>query len=142
MRDSISDLCKEITSGVLPLLLPTQNNLARIDPGIDCFCLNPTSTDPHMLEKFTFLGYFLGWSLRNKGGLAIDLPLCLWRRILKGSQGYTYTLNDLHEMDVYRAEMLTTMRYDASQQESDELFAELYSDFTFTAYFGTNADNE
>ena len=59
-----------------------------------------------MLKKFTFLGYFLGWSLRNMGGLAIDLPIAFWRRICKGSQAYVYTLEDLQEMDLFRAEML------------------------------------
>ena len=122
MRDAISNLCKEITSSVLPLLIPTANNIARMEPGMDCFRLNPTSTESFMLEKFTFLGYFLGWSLRNKGGLAIDLPLCLWHRILKGSQGYVYTIEDLREMDVFRAEMLTQMRQHAKELDSDEAF--------------------
>ena len=75
-----------------------------------------------MLNKFTFLDYFLGWSLRNKGALAIDLPLCLWKRILNGSQGYVYSVEDLREMDVFRAEMLTQMRQHAKELDSDEAF--------------------
>ena len=37
MRDAIGNLCVEIMSGVLPLLRPTSNNLARIEPGMDCY---------------------------------------------------------------------------------------------------------
>ena len=66
MRDAISNLCSEITSQtILPLLVPTANNFARMEPSMDCYSFNSSSTEPHMLEKFTFLGYFLGWSLRN-----------------------------------------------------------------------------
>ena len=57
-----------------------------------------------MLDKFTFLGYFLGWSLINMGALAIDFPMCIWRRIVK--RNYIYTIEDLRELDVFRAEML------------------------------------
>ena len=109
---------------------------------MDCFRLNPTSTESFMLEKFTFLGYFLGWSLRNKGGLAIDLPLCLWHRILKGCQGYVYTIEDLREMDVFRAEMLTQMRQHAKELDSDEVFNVFYDGYTFTAVLGNDNEDE
>ena len=107
MRDSISNLCSEIMSDVLPLLQPTANNLARVEPGMDCYQLNPNSVQPYMLKKFTFFGYFLGWSLRNMGGLALDLPIAFWRRLCKGSQNYVYTVKDLRSMDVFRADMLS-----------------------------------
>ena len=107
MRDAISNLCAEVMSDVLPLLRPTGNNIARTEPSMDCFQLNSKSNQPHMLKKFTFLGYLLGWSLRNLGGLSIDLPLAFWRRVCKGSQIYTYTIEDLREMDCHRAEFLS-----------------------------------
>ena len=106
MRDAMSNLCIEIMSDVLPLLKPTSNNLARIEPGMDSYQLNDKSTLPYMLKKFTFFGYYLGWSLRNMGGLAIDLPLAFWRRLCNGSRNYVYTLSDLREIDLFRAEML------------------------------------
>ena len=105
MRDAISNLCLEITNPtLLPLLIPTANNLARTEPYQDCFQFNPNSKEPYMLDKFTFLGYFLGWSLINMGALAIDFPMCIWRRIVK--RNYIYTIEDLRELDVFRAEML------------------------------------
>ena len=60
-----------------------------------------------MLKKFTFFGYFLGWSLRNMGGLAIDLPMAFWRRLCNGSKGYVYTLDDLRTINVFRSDMLS-----------------------------------
>lgn len=106
MRDTISNLCNEIMSDVLPLLKPTGNNLARVEPQMDSYQLNSASTEPYKLKKFTFMGYFLGWSLRNMGGLPIDMPIAFWQRICKGSKGYVYTLDDLTEFDRFKAEML------------------------------------
>ena len=37
MRDTISNLCTEIMSDVLPLLIPTGNNLAQVEPSMDCY---------------------------------------------------------------------------------------------------------
>ena len=88
-----------------------------------------------MLEKFTQLGYFLGWSMRNMGGLAIDLPIAFWRRVCKGSQNYVYTIEDLHEFDIFRAEMLRQLRKDAAEKTQDSEFEALYESFTFEVSF-------
>ena len=106
MREAISSVCKDLMSDVLPLLVPTSNNEAKVEPCTDCFRLNPTATQPFVLKKFMFFGYFLGWSLRNLGGLGIDLPLAFWKRVC-GGLTYCYTMEDLESMDVYRFNMLT-----------------------------------
>ena len=95
-----------------------------------------------MLQKFTFLGYLLGWSLRNLGGLSIDLPLAFWRRVCNGSQNYTYTIQDLKEMDSHRAEFLTQM-INQSQTATEEEFSALYNGYTFEGSFsvGNNLIN-
>ena len=93
-----------------------------------------------MLEKFTFMGYFIGWSLRNKGGLAIDLPLCLWRRLCHGSQRYIYTVEDLRELDVFRAEMLTQIEQHAKELDSDEAFSIFYDGYTFVGSFDSGVN--
>ena len=140
MRDAIGNLCVEIMSGVLPLLRPTSNNLARIEPGMDCYQLNEKSTEPYMLKKFTFLGYFLGWSLRNMGGLAIDLPIPFWRRLCNGSKGYVYTVQDVREFDLFRAEMLSNIKKSAESMQSDEEFSVVFDGYTFEASFDSSSD--
>ena len=140
MRDAISNLCSEIMSDVLPLLRPTGNNLARMEPSMDCYNLNSRSTQPYMLKKFTFMGYFLGWSLRNMGGLAIDLPMALWRRLCNGAN-YVYTLEDLKEMDCIRAKLLSQIKEHASETSTEE-FATLYEGYTFETSFGADDASE
>ena len=74
-----------------------------------------------MLKKFTFFGYFLGWSLRNMGGLAIDLPLTFWRRVCHGLD-YVYTIEDLREMDLFRADMLSQILNHALELQTEDEF--------------------
>ena len=94
-----------------------------------------------MLKKFTFLGYYLGWSLRNMGGLAIDLSIAFWRRVCNGSKGYVYTLEDLREMDLFRADMLSQIKMHAISSNSDEEFAACYDGYTFEGSFSSDSDS-
>ena len=94
MRDLISNVCEELMNDTVPILTPTQNNLAKIEPNTDCVRLNPNLTQSFWLKRLVFFGYFLGWSLRTMGGLNLDLPPCFWNRVCNGSD-YTYTLEDL-----------------------------------------------
>ena len=106
MRDVVSNVCNDLMSSVLPLLIPTANFLKKVEPCPDCYKLNPNATESFILRKYLFLGYFLGWSLRNMGALGIDIVPSFWKRLL-GGPTYVYTLEDLHSMDFYRHRELT-----------------------------------
>ena len=41
MRDLISNVCEELMQDAVPIMTPTQNNLAKIEPNTDCIKLNP-----------------------------------------------------------------------------------------------------
>ena len=41
MRDVISNVCDDLMSPMVPLLIPTANNLAKVEPNTDCYKLNP-----------------------------------------------------------------------------------------------------
>ena len=94
MRDLITDVCEELMSDAVPILVPTSNNTSKVEPFTDCYRLNPFLTEAHWLKKLVFFGYFLGWSLRTMGGLGIELPPAFWSRIC-GGPTYTYTLEDI-----------------------------------------------
>jgi hypothetical protein len=36
MRDLVSNVCEELMQNAVPILVPTQNNLAKIEPFTDC----------------------------------------------------------------------------------------------------------
>ena len=54
--DTITEMCVELTSGVVPLLVPTPNAVADTGCHRDRFLLNPELTAPHQLSLFKFLG--------------------------------------------------------------------------------------
>ena len=105
MRDLVTNVCEELMSDAVPILVPTSNNLSKVEPYTDCYRLNTNLTEMHWLKKLKFFGYFLGWSLRSLGGLAIDLPPAFWNRIC-GGPTYVYTLEDLKQMDIFRHDTL------------------------------------
>ena len=94
MRDTITAICNELMSEALPLLRPTANNRANLEPETDCYQLNEQTKEPHNLQKFSFFGYLLGWSFISIGSLNLDLPSAFWAR-LAGGLDYVYSLDDL-----------------------------------------------
>ena len=94
MRDTITAICNELMSEVLPLLRPTANNKANIEPETDCYQLNEQAKEIHYLRKFSFFGYLLGWSFINIGSLNLDLSSAFWARLTRGLD-YVYSLDDL-----------------------------------------------
>ena len=71
MRDTISDVCSELMSDALPILVPTSNNVSKVEPYTDCYRLNPALKEKFWLKRLLFFGYFLGWSMRTMGGLGL-----------------------------------------------------------------------
>ena len=139
MRDVISNVCDDVMSPVLPLLIPTANNIAKVEPEADCYKLNPSATEPFILKKYSFLGYFLGWSLRNMGGLGIDLPSAFWKRVC-GGPNYIYSLEDLKSMDKFRYTTLKQIKESADSLDKNE-FNYAYDGTCFEAIFDGNDEN-
>ena len=54
--DTITEMCVELTTGAVPLLVPTPNAVADSGCHRDRFLLNPELTAPHQLSLFKFLG--------------------------------------------------------------------------------------
>ena len=129
MRDTVQFICNELMSDVLPLLRPTANNQSNLEPDLDCYQLNEKTIEPHNLRKFTFLGYFLGWSLASIGSLNLDLPRALWSRIC-GGPSYVYTVGDVRSQDVLLANFLSGVEKAAAESTEIE-FAELFADYAF-----------
>lgn len=55
-RDMLSNVCSELMSPLLTLLVPTGNNLANYGDYTQCYTLNPKATSLLELEKIQFLG--------------------------------------------------------------------------------------
>lgn len=134
MRELITVMCTELMSSSLPLLIPTGNNIANVDPGIDCFVPNPNLTDSLLLQKLKMFGFFLGWSIAAIGALSLELPMPFWKRLCQGPT-YVYSLEDLFEMDKYRKQLLDQI-IDTADSVSEEDFLAGYEGTFFQADFG------
>lgn len=128
--DTITEMCQELESDTLPLLIPTPNmlndigyNRDRLDftPVIissiislhilsyDSVCrylLNPSlNTEAHMLQ-FRFLGILLGVAVRTKKPLDLHLAPAVWKLLA----GMTLSPEDIEEVDLLYMRSLRGIR--------------------------------
>ncbi|TNV74890.1 hypothetical protein FGO68_gene13970 [Halteria grandinella] len=96
-RDCITNMCRELQSGSLPLLIPTPNNLNNVGQFRECYLPNQSSRSPTQLEMFTCLGAMIGWSIRSTSSLNLDFPPVFWKKIL----GIEPDEWDLKQIDTY-----------------------------------------
>lgn len=54
--ETITEMCEEIKTGVMPLLLPTPNNINDVGYNRDKFLFNPQMVQPQHVNYFKFLG--------------------------------------------------------------------------------------
>lgn len=54
--ESIAEMCEELQSGSLPILIQTPNGREDTGTSRDCFILNPSATTKVNIKMFEFLG--------------------------------------------------------------------------------------
>ncbi|KAL3277276.1 hypothetical protein HHI36_012626 [Cryptolaemus montrouzieri] len=104
--DTITEMCQEITTGVVPLLIPTPN--AVNDDGFqrDKYLLNPQLNTSQHIMWFKFLGILFGVAIRTKKPLAIPLAPIIWKLVV----GEPVTIEDLEEVDCMYVQSLRSIR--------------------------------
>ncbi|KAL4227435.1 putative E3 ubiquitin-protein ligase herc1 [Mactra antiquata] len=93
--DTITEMCLELESGVVPLLLPTPNSSTNTGHNQDRFVLNPGLKSEEYCEMFKFLGILFGVAIRTKKPLDLHLAPCVWNLIA----GIPLKLEDIEEID-------------------------------------------
>lgn len=81
-RESLTNICSEIESDNLPLLIKTANNRNNHGEFRDCWVPNPKSNNPTHLEMFKFLGHLLGYCIRTLCPIPLHFPPVFWKLIL------------------------------------------------------------
>jgi HECT-domain (ubiquitin-transferase)/Concanavalin A-like lectin/glucanases superfamily len=98
-RDSISNLCEELQSDTLPLLVPVPNRQAMESDkraqeqsggggdssGFENWHMwvpNPRSTTAFQLRMYAFLGKLMGIAIRGRHLLNLDLPPLAWKLLV------------------------------------------------------------
>ena len=96
-RETIENVVDEIQSSTLPLFMPTQNH--KNDHGFnrDCWTINPSSTSPHHLEMYKFLGALIGMAFRSDHVMDFRFPPIFWKAFIEEP----LTIEDLAGSDLY-----------------------------------------
>ena len=93
--DTMTEMCHELVTGAVPLLIATPNAVSDAGNNRDRYLLNPSLSQPHHLMWFKFLGILFGVAIRTKKPLAVPLAPLVWKLIA----GISPTANDLEEVD-------------------------------------------
>ncbi|XP_071450243.1 probable E3 ubiquitin-protein ligase HERC1 [Hetaerina americana] len=104
--DTITEMCQELTSGLVPLLVPTPNALNDTGYNRDRFMLNPQLCSPQHISWFKFLGILFGVAIRTKKPLAFPLAPLVWKLLV----GEPVSIDDLEEVDILYAQSLRGIR--------------------------------
>ncbi|XP_029024458.1 probable E3 ubiquitin-protein ligase HERC1 isoform X3 [Betta splendens] len=94
--DTITEMCQELQSGVVDLLIHTPNSFADVGSNTDRFLFNPAAlTDDHIVQ-FRFLGILMAVAIRTKKPLDLHLAPWVWKQLCSMPLGGP----DLEEVDV------------------------------------------
>ncbi|KAJ9589572.1 hypothetical protein L9F63_017210 [Diploptera punctata] len=104
--DTITEMCQELISGVVPLLVPTPNATNDTGYNRDRYLLNPTLCSSQHLIWFKFLGILFGVAVRTKKPLAVPLAPLVWKLLV----GEPVSIDDLEETDSLYAQSLRGIR--------------------------------
>ena len=105
-RDSITTMCHELQSDVLPLFIPCGNQVAKVGDNRDKWVVNPGATSSAQMKAFEFIGALIGMSIRS--GILIDLrlPAMFWKNLTEEK----VTQNDLRAIDISLIQNIKTMK--------------------------------
>uniref|UniRef100_A0A4W3J8I3 HECT-type E3 ubiquitin transferase n=1 Tax=Callorhinchus milii TaxID=7868 RepID=A0A4W3J8I3_CALMI len=94
--DTITEMCQELETGVVELLVATPNGTAEVGSNRDRFLLNPSAcTEEHLLQ-FKFLGILMAVAIRTKKPLDLHLAPLVWKQLCS----IPLTTEDLEEVDL------------------------------------------
>lgn len=127
-NEVISNICDELQSTFLHLLIPTPNNSHNMGENRDCWIVNSSATTKNDMDLFFFLGKIMGAAIRTQNNLNLSLPPLFWKRLLLDS----VNIKDLRSIDVCLVQILEILRNPEANKITPETFSQSY-DEKFTA---------
>ena len=94
--DTMTEMCHELVSGAIPLLIPTPNASSDTGNNRDRFIFNSALTQPQHKLWFKFLGILFGVAIRTKKPLALPLAPLVWK-LLAGIPPSSVDLDEIDE---------------------------------------------
>ncbi|KAL2099644.1 hypothetical protein ACEWY4_004038 [Coilia grayii] len=94
--DTITEMCQELQSAVVDLLIHTPNSSTDMGSNTDRFLLNPAAVSEDHLVQFRFLGILMAVAIRTKKPLDLHLAPWVWKQLCSIPLGG----GDLEEVDL------------------------------------------
>ncbi|XP_034385564.1 probable E3 ubiquitin-protein ligase HERC1 isoform X2 [Cyclopterus lumpus] len=133
--DTITEMCQELETGVVDLLIPAPNATAEVGYNRDRFLFNPSSClDEHMLQ-FRFLGILMGVAIRTKKPLDLHLAPLVWKQLCC----IPLVLEDLEEVDLLYVQTLKSILHIEDGGITEENFHEM---IPLDSFVGQSADGK
>ncbi|XP_061671695.1 probable E3 ubiquitin-protein ligase HERC1 isoform X2 [Syngnathoides biaculeatus] len=133
--DTITEMCQELETGVVDLLIPSPNATAEVGYNRDRFLLNPSSClDEHMLQ-FKFLGILMGVAIRTKKPLDLHLAPVVWKQLCC----IPLILEDLEEVDLLYVQTLKSILHIEDSGITEDNFHEM---IPLDSFVGQSADGK
>ncbi|XP_062334757.1 probable E3 ubiquitin-protein ligase HERC1 [Osmerus eperlanus] len=94
--DTITEMCQELESCVVGLLIHTPNTSTDVGSNTDRFLLNPGAVSEEYMVQFRFLGILMAVAIRTKKPLDLHLAPWVWKQLCSIPLGGA----DLEEVDL------------------------------------------
>ncbi|KAM9841857.1 putative E3 ubiquitin-protein ligase HERC1 [Aulostomus maculatus] len=94
--DTITEMCQELQSGAVDLLIRTPNSFADVGSNTDRYLLNPAALSKDHMVQFRFLGILMAVAIRTKKPLDLHLAPWVWKQLCSMPLGGP----DLEEVDL------------------------------------------
>nr|XP_022910583.1 probable E3 ubiquitin-protein ligase HERC1 [Onthophagus taurus] len=125
--DTITEMCQELTSGVVPVLIPTPNAVDDAGFNRDKYLFNTQMSNPQQLHWFKFLGILFGVAMRTKKPLALPIAPIIWKLLV----GEPVDIDDLEEVDTMYVQGLKSIRDFHLSEVDGNSFQEVFPLETF-----------
>ncbi|XP_029961368.1 LOW QUALITY PROTEIN: probable E3 ubiquitin-protein ligase HERC1 [Salarias fasciatus] len=133
--DTITEMCQELESGVVDLLIPSPNASAEVGYNRDRFLLNPSAClDEHLLQ-FRFLGILMGVAVRTKKPLDLHLAPLVWKLLCC----VPLQPDDLEEVDLLYVQTLRSILHIEDSGITEDTFHEM---IPLDSFVGQSADGK
>ncbi|OXB82040.1 UNVERIFIED_CONTAM: hypothetical protein H355_004123 [Colinus virginianus] len=133
--DTITEMCQELETGVVDLLIPSPNATAEVGYNRDRFLFNPSACLDEHLMQFKFLGILMGVAIRTKKPLDLHLAPMVWKQLCC----IPLILEDLEEVDLLYVQTLNSILHIEDSGITEENFHEM---IPLDSFVGQSADGK
>ncbi|XP_043933675.1 probable E3 ubiquitin-protein ligase HERC1 isoform X2 [Protopterus annectens] len=133
--DTITEMCQELESSIVDLLIPSPNASAEVGYNRDRFLFNPSASSDEHLMQFRFLGILMGVAIRTKKPLDLHLAPVIWKQLCC----IPLTVEDLEEVDLLYVQTLNSILHAEDGGITEDNFHEM---IPLDSFVGQSADGK